>query len=877
MNKLFKTLAASVLGLALAAGVGVGVAGGVKTTEVSAKAIESNLTFTKACGGSGTASDGATWTIESDAAESAYDKTKGIHYGTSSAAVSYLNLTSSDYDKQISKIVVNASGASKTSATISCTVGGDDFGTQAQALTSSDAEYTFSGEGSGEVVVSLNQTSEKKALYVKSVVVTYDDGQASIPVTGVTMDEKSVTMLAGKTHQLTATVAPEDASNQNVEWSSDDEDVATVDENGLVTAVSTGNATITVTTEDGGFTDTCDVTVEENPYKVDNLNVTTLGFASSYGDTEEKTISCSASYMANGMINESVNMQMRTTNSNSGIVTLKTGGLLKSATVTVASGTNTWQILGNNNAYTSPTNLYDSEDDVKGTVLTSSATSATYEFDTDYQYFGFRSANGAIYISSIVLEWEPVKPTSITADDSIQLTLGSKSQIEHELVNEDGYIVSETGVTFSSNNPCVTVSETGLVEGVSAGEAVVTITSNADETVKKEIPVTVSAQKINVESVTLNKNELELQETHGEQLTYTLLPEDASVQDVTWSSDGEGVATVDQDGNVLAISEGTATIKVESDDDPTKYDECVVTVVEREKVYFELVDEASKLVNGAQYVIAGEKDSAINVMGHYASGNNIKSSGAVLVNDDDHIYGIKEEVESVYYTLDQNAEGYWTMFDGAKYLFAAGGTNVNNNYLRAKDTIEDSSKWDITFNGDKIDVASRGGVTNNNMRYNSGNDLFSCYGYDEDDNPKQSQLYLYRVIHTAGTAEAYAEYFLEDTNAICLTGTNHYDALNAKWSTYAANYDLLDGEEKAKFLVETPAGVIKNMLDRYDYLVAKYGFTQFIDGHVVNSVNTFINTLNNNNTMMIVIVSVAVASISLLGVTIFLKKKRAIH
>ena len=61
--------------------------------------------------------------------------------------------------------------------------------------------------------------------------------------------------------QLTATVAPEGATNNAIEWSSSNSGVATVSASGLVTGISAGNATITVTTVDGGITATCDVTV----------------------------------------------------------------------------------------------------------------------------------------------------------------------------------------------------------------------------------------------------------------------------------------------------------------------------------------------------------------------------------------------------------------------------------------------------------------------------------------------------------------------------------------------------------------------------------------------------------------------------------------
>lgn len=83
-------------------------------------------------------------------------------------------------------------------------------------------------------------------------------------------------MAPNATKQLTATVYPTDAANKNVTWTSDDDAVATVDGTGLVTAKTVGTATITATTEDGGYTDTCVVTVTNNATKEVTMFVNTL-------------------------------------------------------------------------------------------------------------------------------------------------------------------------------------------------------------------------------------------------------------------------------------------------------------------------------------------------------------------------------------------------------------------------------------------------------------------------------------------------------------------------------------------------------------------------------------------------------------------------
>lgn len=81
----------------------------------------------------------------------------------------------------------------------------------------------------------------------------------NVSVDGIELNISEITINRGEPQQLTATVLPENATNKNVTWSSSDESIATVDENGLVTVLAHGTATITVTTEDGGFTDICNI------------------------------------------------------------------------------------------------------------------------------------------------------------------------------------------------------------------------------------------------------------------------------------------------------------------------------------------------------------------------------------------------------------------------------------------------------------------------------------------------------------------------------------------------------------------------------------------------------------------------------------------
>ena len=84
----------------------------------------------------------------------------------------------------------------------------------------------------------------------------------NVPVTSISVSETEANIEAGKTLELTVTIAPDDARNKTVTWSSSDETVATVSQEGTVTAVKAGEATITATTNDGTeLTASCTITV----------------------------------------------------------------------------------------------------------------------------------------------------------------------------------------------------------------------------------------------------------------------------------------------------------------------------------------------------------------------------------------------------------------------------------------------------------------------------------------------------------------------------------------------------------------------------------------------------------------------------------------
>jgi uncharacterized protein YjdB len=156
-----------------------------------------------------------------------------------------------------------------STATITVTVLPDDATDKSVVWTTSNAEVaTVDGgvvTGVSAGVATVTVTTVDKGLSVScEVTVVAHEPPVVVKVTGVKLSSNSLSMKVGDSKTLVATVSPADATDKGVSWTTSNPSVATVS-NGVVKAVASGNATITVTTDDGSFTDTCSVTVESEP------------------------------------------------------------------------------------------------------------------------------------------------------------------------------------------------------------------------------------------------------------------------------------------------------------------------------------------------------------------------------------------------------------------------------------------------------------------------------------------------------------------------------------------------------------------------------------------------------------------------------------
>lgn len=138
-------------------------------------------------------------------------------------------------------------------------------GTVTITIRAAQTDVYAAAETRYDLVISHNYVGEWKigegGRYYKECACGDKGYTDTIPVLGVTLDKQTMNLTAGSTGSLTATINPADAANKSLTWTSDNTAVATVNENGVVTAVAEGTAKITVKTVDGEKTAVCTVTV----------------------------------------------------------------------------------------------------------------------------------------------------------------------------------------------------------------------------------------------------------------------------------------------------------------------------------------------------------------------------------------------------------------------------------------------------------------------------------------------------------------------------------------------------------------------------------------------------------------------------------------
>ena len=332
--------------------------------------------------------------------------------------------------------------------------------------------------------------------------------RASVPsiihVTGVSVSPSSLILTAGgAAGNLTATVSPSNASNNTVTWQSSNPAVAAVS-NGVVTPLTAGSATITVVANDGGASAACVVTVNAPVVPVTGVSVspTSLNLTAG-GAAGNLTAVVSPSNATNKTVTWQSSNQAVATVSNGSVTPLAAG----SATITATTA---------DGAYTATCTV---------TVIAASV---------------------------------PVTGVSLSPA-SLNLTVGGAGGSLTATVSPSN--ASNKALTWLSSNPAIATVSNGVVSPVTAGNAVITVTT-VDGSFTATCTVTVTAASVPVSGVSLSPTSLNLTAGGaGSTLTATVSPANASNKTVSWSSSNPAVATV-ANGIVTPIAPGNAVITV---------------------------------------------------------------------------------------------------------------------------------------------------------------------------------------------------------------------------------------------------------------------------------------------------------------------------
>jgi uncharacterized repeat protein (TIGR02543 family) len=248
-----------------------------------------------------------------------------------------------------------------------------------------------------------------------------DPPLATVSVTGVSLNKSSTTVIVGGKETLTATVAPNNATNKNVTWSSSDATKATVS-NGEITAIAAGSAVITVTTADGNKTATCNVTVSATAVAVTGVSLNKSSTSITVGETEILTATITPSGATNQNVNwSSSNTAVATVNggtvtavsAGSATITVSTVDGNRTATCSVTVTTPTYTVIYNANGGTG------TMANSTHTIGTSQALTANGFTRTGYLFVGWSlnsGGTGTIYYNS-----QSVNNLTTTAGETVNL------------------------------------------------------------------------------------------------------------------------------------------------------------------------------------------------------------------------------------------------------------------------------------------------------------------------------------------------------------------------------------------------------------------------------------------------------------------------
>ncbi len=503
------------------------------------------------------------------------------------------------------------------------------------ATVASDGTVKGLKEGTATITVTTKDGGKKESIKVKVVVPT-------IPVTSVKLNKTNFNMSIGYSEKLIATITPSNATNQAVTWKSSDSNIVFVDSNGTVIAKQEGSATITVTTNDGSKTATANIKVE--PIHVTGVSLNKTNVTISIDSTEKLVASVSPSNATNqsviwqsndiGIVSVSNDGTIKGLNEGTATITVTTKDGYRSAKATVK--VEPIHVTGVSLNKTNVTMAIGSTDKLVATVSPSNATNKAVTWassnnsivtvDANGNIKGLKEGSATVTVTTndgfktakATVKVNPISVIGVSLNvSSANIAIGSSEKLIATVTPSNA---TNQGISWKSSDTSVaTVSNDGTVKGLKEGTATITVTTNDGS---KTAKATIKVVAVAVTGVTLNKTS-ETMYTNSSNLTTNLIatisPSNATNKTVTWQSSDPSVATVNSEGTVTGLKEGTAVISATAGGKTATY-----TLTIKQKII--IVIGASQVTRMNTWVSTYNSSTM-----HYAVSNNtlkiINSSG----------------------------------------------------------------------------------------------------------------------------------------------------------------------------------------------------------------------------------------------------------
>ena len=411
-------------------------------------------------------------------------------------------------------------------------------------------------------------------------------------VTALSLSQETAEMIVGETVHLQLTILPKDAVYEKVMWASSRQYVASVSDDGVVTAVGEGVSTVTASA--GGKYVTCKVTVENGVIPVTSISLDKTSIALTKGLSETVKATVGPDNATNKTVGWTSSDPEKVAVDKNGTVTALGGG---SAIITASSGNQAANCLVtvtvpvekvrlDRTSYTMDvggiitlTATVLPEDASDKTVKWTSSNSPIIGVDGYGNVTAFKEgttvitakAGGKTAACTINSEVKPV-PVEVVSLDRHEISL-ERGQTTVLIANVSPGNATDKTVSWSSSEPdLVSVDDDGRIIAIATGEATVTARAGA---AADYCTVRVREGVVPVTAVTLDRTSVSLIKGQSDKLTANVSPSNATDAKVTWSSADATMVSVDGEGVIMALKGGTTAIKAAAGE---KSAVCVVTV-----------------------------------------------------------------------------------------------------------------------------------------------------------------------------------------------------------------------------------------------------------------------------------------------------------